>query len=170
MLFFDHQPKRWYWYVVADTSPSGKPKKSTRAIAEDSALSRQELRTLQKEGVDVANPVTREGREQNKAALERGRVKKIELENKLLQTKIDRENGELIPVNQVREDVIAAVSALTAELYALANDVPGQLAGLTETQIRDKMLARIDLLVDKVKEKWAELGENRTKQDNEKAV
>lgn len=146
---------------MADTPPSENPKKSVRAIAKEGALSHQELRTLQKEGVDITEPVTRESRERNKAKLEEARFEKVKLESELIRSKIARENGELIPVTQVREDVIAAVSALTAELYAMANDVPGQLVGLLETQIRDKMLARIDLLVDKVKEKWAALGEAR---------
>jgi hypothetical protein len=150
---------------VADATPSGNPKKSTRAIAQDSALSRQELRTLQKEGIDINEPVTRESRERNKAKLEAARVEKVQLESELIRSKIARQNGELIPVDQVREDVIAAVAAFTAELYALANDVPGQLVGLLETQIRDKMLARIDLLVDKVKLKCAELGKARQEAD-----
>lgn len=90
---------------------------------------------------------------------------KLKLEGELLQFRLSREKGEYISTTQVREDIIAAVSALTAELYAMANDVPGQLAGLTETQIRDKMLTRIDLLVDKVKEKWAALGEARMQED-----
>jgi len=161
VLLFDHQHRRWYGRLVADTTPSGNPKKSVRAIAKEGALSHQELRTLQKEGVDVANPVTREGREQNKAALETARLEKVKLESELIRSKIAREKGELIPVDQVREDIIAAVAAFTAELYALANDVPGQLAGLTETQIRDKVLARIDLLVDKVKAKCEDLGKAR---------
>ena len=161
MLLFDHQPKRWYCQAVANPIPSGNPKKSTRAIAKDSALSRQELRTLQKEGIDITEPVTRESRERNKAKLEEARVEKVRLESELIRSRIAREKGELIPVEQVREDIIAAVAAFTAELYALANDVPGQLVGLLETQIRDKMLARIDLLVDKVKLKCVELGKAR---------
>lgn len=116
---------------------------------------------MQKEGVDVSNPITREGRERNKAALETARLEKVKLESELIRSKISREKGELISVDQVREDVIAAVAAFTAELYALANDVPGQLVGLSEVGIRDKMLARIDLLVDKVKEKCVELGKAR---------
>ncbi len=165
MLLFDHQPSRWYRLGVADATPSGQPKKSTRAIAKDSALSRQELRTLQKDGVDISEPMTRESRERNKAKLEEARVEKVRLESELIRSKIAREKGELIPVDQVREDVIAAVAAFTAELYALANDVPGQLVGLLETQIRDKMLARIDLLVDKVKAKCEDLGKARLEAD-----
>lgn len=90
---------------------------------------------------------------------------KLKLEAELLQFRLCREKGEFISATQIREDIIAAVSALTAELYAMANDVPGQLVGLLETQIRDKMLARIDLLVDKVKEKWAALGKARIEED-----
>lgn len=98
-------------------------------------------------------------------SLNEARLNKVQLETELLKWKVAREKGELIPVEQVREDIIAAVAAFTAELYALANDVPGQLVGLLETQIRDKMLARIDLLVDKVKDKCAELGKARTEAD-----
>ena len=109
--------------------------------------------------------MTRESRERNKAKLEAARVEKVQLESELIRSKIARQNGELIPIDQVREDVIAAVAAFTAELYALANDVPGQLVGLSEIGIRDKMLARIDLLVDKVKEKCTELGKARLEED-----
>jgi hypothetical protein len=160
VLFFDQQHNLWYEGRV----------KSTRSLAKEGALSHQELRTLEKEGIDIHEPVTRETREKNKAALERGRVKKIELEAELLRSKIARENGELINVEQVREDVIAAVAAFTAELYALANDVPGQLVGLSEVGIRDKMLARIDLLVDKVRDKCSELGKARTEADEANGI
>lgn len=97
--------------------------------------------------------------------LNEARFNKVQLETELLKWKVAREKGDVIPVDQVREDVIAAVAAFTAELYALANDVPGQLVGLLETQIRDKMLTRIDLLVDKVKEKCSELGKARQNQN-----
>jgi hypothetical protein len=155
VLFFDQQHNLWY---------DGKVK-STRSLAKEGALSHQELRTLQKEGVDINEPVTRESRERNKAKLEAARVEKVQLESELIRSKIARQNGELIPVDQVREDVIAAVAAFTAELYALANDVPGQLVGLSEVGIRDKMLTRIDLLVDKVREKCTELGKARMEGD-----
>ena len=95
---------------------------------------------------------------------------KLKLEAELLQFRLSREKGEYMSANQIREDIIAAVAAFTAELYALANDVPGQLAGLTETQIRDKVLARIDLLVDKVKAKCEELGKARLEADESNGI
>jgi hypothetical protein len=98
-------------------------------------------------------------------SLNEARLNKVQLETELLKWKVAREKGDVISVEQVREDIIAAVAAFTAELYALANDVPGQLVGLLETQIRDKMLARIDLLVDKVKAKCEELGKARLEAD-----
>jgi hypothetical protein len=103
-------------------------------------------------------------------SLNDARLDKLQLEAELLKWKVAREKGELIPVDQVREDIIAAVAAFTAELYALANDVPGQLAGLTETQIRDKVLARIDLLVDKVKAKCEDLGKARLEADESNGI
>lgn len=103
-------------------------------------------------------------------SLNEARLNKVQLETELLKWKVAREKGDVISVEQVREDIIAAVAAFTAELYALANDVPGQLVGLLETQIRDKMLARIDLLVDKVKLKCAELGKARQEVDEADGV
>ena len=124
---------------------------STRKLAKITALTRQELRTLQKEGVDITDPEVREARASHRAALERGRLEKLDLETELLRVRLEREKGNLISVDQVASDTTAAVAGFTAELYAFGDDLPGQLVGLTEIAIRDRLLTRIDLLIDRVR-------------------
>jgi hypothetical protein len=52
---------------------------------------------------------------------------------------------------------VAAGAALVAELSVLANELPGQLAGLGELDIRDRLLARIDILVRSFRERLENL-------------
>lgn len=124
---------------------------STRKLAKTSALTRQELRTLQKEGVNINDPEVRSARASHRAALEQGRLEKVALETELLRVRLEREKGNLISVDQVHDDTVAAVAGFTAELYAFGDDLPGQLVGLNEVAIRDRLLTRIDLLIDRVR-------------------
>lgn len=124
---------------------------STRKLAKTSGLTRQELRTLQKEGVTISDPKSLEARASHRAALERGRLEKVALENELLRIRLEKEKGNLISVDQVHDDTVAAVAGFVAELYAFADDLPGQLVGLNEIAIRDRLLTRIDLLIDRVR-------------------
>jgi hypothetical protein len=132
---------------------------STRKLAKSTALTRQELRTLQKEGVTISDPKSLEARAAHRAALELERLKKLTLETELMQTRLDRERGNLISVDQVASDTTAAVAGFTAELYAFGDDLPGQLVGLTEVAIRNRLLTRIDLLIDRVRGRWETLAQ-----------
>jgi hypothetical protein len=49
-------------------------------------------------------------------------------------------------VEQVVEETIRVVATWCAEIDALVNDLPGQLAGLTETEIQPKLRSRLELL------------------------
>lgn len=71
---------------------------------------------------------------------------KLEREVKRLDIKIAEDEGRLIAVEQVVEETITVIAAWCAELDALVNDLPGQLAGLPEPQIQTKLRARIELL------------------------
>jgi hypothetical protein len=132
---------------------------STRKLAQTTSLTRQELRTLQKEGVTISDPKSLEARASHRAALELGRLKKQALETELLRVRLEREKGNLISVDQVASDTTAAVAGFTAELYAFGDDLPGQLVGLTEVGIRDRLLTRIDLLIDRVRGRWETLAQ-----------
>jgi hypothetical protein len=63
------------------------------------------------------------------------------------------EKAEYLRIDEVREAATSIGSVLVAELNALANDLPGHLAGLSEIQIRDRLLVRLDLLVTKARAK-----------------
>jgi hypothetical protein len=81
------------------------------------------------------------------AGIIEARRQKIELETERLRLRIKIDRGQMIDRERVREAGVAAGAALVAELSVLANELPGQLAGLGELDIRDRLLARIDILV-----------------------
>lgn len=71
---------------------------------------------------------------------------KLEREVKRLDIRIAEDEGRLIPVEQVINETVKVVSAWCAELDALVNDLPGQLAGLSEADILVRLKSRIELL------------------------
>jgi hypothetical protein len=71
---------------------------------------------------------------------------KLEREVRRLDIKIAEDEKRLVPVEQVVEETIRVVATWCAELDALVNDLPGQLAGLTETEIQPKLRSRLELL------------------------
>jgi hypothetical protein len=82
------------------------------------------------------------------ATIAEARLAKLNAETARIQFKLAVERGEFLPRDQVREEATTIGSVLMAELSALANDLPGQLAGLSEIQIRDRLLARMDTLIE----------------------
>lgn len=95
----------------------------------------------------------RQGSKSAAADLNEARKRKIELESERLRLRIEIDRGQKIDRDKVREAGVAAGAALVAELSVLANELPGQLAGLGELDIRDRLLARIDLLVRRFRER-----------------
>jgi hypothetical protein len=71
---------------------------------------------------------------------------KLEREVRRLDIKIAEDERRLVPVEQVVEETIRVVATWCAEIDALVNDLPGQLAGLTETEIQPKLRSRLELL------------------------
>ena len=78
--------------------------------------------------------------------LKEARTQKLAKEIERLSIIIEREKGELVPVDEVRENATRVVSVWCSELDALVGDLPGQLAGLAESEIQPKLRLRIELL------------------------
>ena len=66
---------------------------------------------------------------------------------------VARERGELVSRVEVREAGVAVGALLSAECSAIVNDMPGQIAGQSEVEIRPKLQARIDLLLSNIRKK-----------------
>lgn len=74
------------------------------------------------------------------------RTQKLAKEIERLSIIIQREKGELVLSSEVRETATRVVSVWCSELDALVGDLPGQLAGLAESEIQPKLRLRIELL------------------------
>jgi hypothetical protein len=97
------------------------------------------------------------------------RQKKLEIETKRLEFHFAIDRGEYISKAAVEEGGLAAGAALAAELNAMANDLPGQLIGLDERQIRTRLLARLNEVLDGFRNRMEEL-ENAGRKRNRPAV
>jgi hypothetical protein len=87
------------------------------------------------------------------ASIAEARLAKLNAETERIEFKTAVEKAEYLRIDEVREAATSIGSVLVAELNALANDLPGHLAGLSEIQIRDRLLVRLDLLVTKARTK-----------------
>lgn len=74
------------------------------------------------------------------------KLKKVLLECERLHLRNQREAGELVSRDQVREDGLRIGATLTAELAALLNDMPSVLAGLSPVAVREKLHNRVEKL------------------------
>ena len=80
-------------------------------------------------------------------------VKKTKLEREIrrLEIKIETEEGRLIERAEVRDAGIRLASAWCAELDAMVQDLPGQVAGMSEAELQPRLRARVELLKTKVR-------------------
>ena len=85
------------------------------------------------------------------------RTQKLAKEIERLSIIIGREKGELVPAVEMRETATRVVSVWCSELDALVGDLPGQLAGLNESDIQPKLRARIELLKANARQGFASL-------------
>ena len=85
------------------------------------------------------------------------RTQKLAKEIERLSIIIGREKGELVPAVEMRETATRVVSVWCSELDALVGDLPGQLAGLNESDIQPKLRARIELLKANARQGFAGL-------------
>jgi hypothetical protein len=82
---------------------------------------------------------------------------KLEREVQRLDIKIEKERGELVPKAEVQEACIRIVSVWCSELDALVSDLPGQIGGLSETDMSPKLRSRIELLKRNAKTAFKDL-------------
>lgn len=101
------------------------------------------------------------------AGIIEARRRKIELETERIKFRLSVDRNEFLPVEKIREEATKIGSVLTAELSVLVNDLPGQLAGLSEIQIRDRLLVRLDALIEKTRGQLESLLDARTFTDDE---
>lgn len=85
------------------------------------------------------------------------RTAKLQKEIERLDLIIQREKGELVLADEMRETATRVVAVWCSELDALVGDLPGQLAGLTEAEIQPKLRSRIELLKANAREGFAAL-------------
>jgi len=76
---------------------------------------------------------------------------KLEREVKRLDLRIAEDERKLIPVDQVEEQAQTAGAILCSEGKAMIGDLPGQLAGLPEVQIRQRLETRWNQLLANTK-------------------
>lgn len=70
------------------------------------------------------------------------RKEKLQREVERLDLKIKRERGELVAATQVAEEAQQIAAVLCSEGQAMISDLRGQLAGLDEVAIGERLLAR----------------------------
>jgi hypothetical protein len=85
------------------------------------------------------------------------RVQKLKREVERLDLKIKRERGELVSKTDIQEACIRIVSVWCSELDALVSDLPGQIGGLSETEMSPKLRSRIELLKRNAKNAFKDL-------------
>ena len=77
---------------------------------------------------------------------------KLAKEVELLDLKVQQQRGELVSRAEIREVGQRVGALIVAELAALANDAPGQLAGADEATIRERLEARHVVFVNRLRE------------------
>jgi hypothetical protein len=91
------------------------------------------------------------------AGFQETRTAKLRKEIERLDLIIQREKGELVLADEMRETATRVVAVWCSELDALVGDLPGQLAGLTEAEIQPKLRGRIELLKANAREGFSSL-------------
>lgn len=95
--------------------------------------------------------------------LNEARLRKLQLESERTKWQVAILKEEYVSREQVREDAIAASAVFSAELQAMASDLPAQIAGLSEVEVRDRLVPRIDLLNERIRERLTAIAEQRKK-------
>jgi hypothetical protein len=79
------------------------------------------------------------------------RTEKLRREIEHLELKIQRERGDLVAAQTVREQGIRIASIWCSELDAMVSDLPGQVAGLSEAELQPRLKTRIETLKTKIR-------------------
>lgn len=85
------------------------------------------------------------------------RLEKLRVEIEWQTLKNDREKGRLLPAAEVQEEAQVIASILCSEGAAMIGDLPGQLAGKSEVEIRKRVKARWDQLVVGIQSRLEEI-------------
>jgi transposase len=148
--------------IVASFEESGDAHVLTeREVAEIGGVSQPTARGWLKQGA----PRTREKlltwlaqkREEEPTNQGAAKLKKTLMEVELLDLKIQQQKGELVSRSAMREAGQRVGALIVAELAAMANDAPGQLAGADEATIRERLEARHVVLVNRLRTAIAEI-------------
>jgi hypothetical protein len=106
------------------------------------------------EGIEKFKDLKRQEPSSDMAEMKR---QKLQREVQRLDIKIERERGELVPRAEVQEACVRIVSVWCSELDALVADLPGQIGGLSETEMSPKLRSRIELLKRNAKTAFKDL-------------
>jgi len=85
------------------------------------------------------------------------RVRKLQAQIQILDLRIGEENGTLLPVDAVYAASVRWATERCGELDALVGDLPGQLAGLPEADVKRILTNRVDHLKRTAREAFARL-------------
>lgn len=85
------------------------------------------------------------------------RLEKLRVEIEWQTLKNDREKGRLLPAAEVQEEAQVIAALLCSEGAAMIGDLPGQLAGKSEVEIRKRVKARWDQLLVGIQKRLEEI-------------
>jgi hypothetical protein len=106
-----------------------------------------EILSCKVEEVDPPTAILSEEEAEALTLKDRKTLKEVEL----LDLKIQQQKGELVSRSAMREAGQRVGALIVAELAAMANDAPGQLAGADEATIRERLEARHVVLVNRLR-------------------
>jgi hypothetical protein len=84
------------------------------------------------------------------------KLRKTLLEVERLELQVAQIRGDYVSKSEVREQGIAIGAALSAELGSMMTDMPGVLAGLDEIGVRERLQARLDLMLERTNDRLRE--------------
>lgn len=84
------------------------------------------------------------------------KLRKTLLEVERLELQVAQIRGDYISRSEVREQGISIGAALSAEIGSMMTDMPGALAGLDEIGVRERLQARLDLMLERTNDRLRE--------------
>jgi hypothetical protein len=84
------------------------------------------------------------------------KLRKTLLEVERLELQVAQIRGDYVNKTEVVEQGIAIGAALSAEIGSMMTDMPGALAGLDEIGVRERLQARLDLMLERTNDRLRE--------------
>jgi transcriptional regulator with XRE-family HTH domain len=136
------------------------PKPLTRQqLSKILGISHQAITALVKKGLpthsETAAQEWYEALKTKPTDLNGAKLKKTLLEVERLEIQNAQAKGELISRAEVKEACITVGATLSAEMQNLLGDLPSMLEGLDATSIREKLQPRLNLVLERTKERLA---------------